>query len=336
MVGDKRAVLSESFFALGTMLMGAAIFLVGQIYHLDSHYPDAFLLWSLGALAIAWAKPSLMQAFMALILVVSWHMMEVFDFNNANQWALPLLLFGVFPLVWRLHSPLLARFSAAALLISLGLVLLPRYNDLTLLTLLMAAAGLLFLKMASQNSPIPTYRTIAVEIAKPAGWVFIFILFLFSFGEVVEDVFRSKAIQAFWNPYFLGALISSQVAFLWLLIKGKPNLGIGLVELAVLAVLPPVFFPAQAGAIYNGLLVVIFNLLLLGISLFLMIDGARQADRWRMASGALVFAALAMARYVDLFESLIARALVFLIVGALLFAVANLYQRHKKPAEVAQ
>ncbi len=334
LAGDKRQILSESFFSLGTMLMGAAIFLVGQIYHLDSHYPDAFLLWSLGALTLAWARPSLTQAFMALILILSWHMLEVFDFDAATPWALPLVLFGVFPLVWRLHSPVLARFSAATLLISLGLVMLPQYHKLAPITLLMTSAALLFVKMRVQNSLNPAFQSIAQQIAKPAGLVFILMLFLLSFGRLVDDLIRLGATQPLGNPYFLTALLFSQTAFLWLLIKGKPNLGIVLVEAVILTALPPVVTPSLVGEGYYGLMVINFNLLLLGISVFLMVDGARQVDRWRMVSGALVFAALAMARYVDLFESLISRALVFLIVGVSLFAMANLYQRHKKPEEV--
>jgi hypothetical protein len=73
-----------------------------------------------------------------------------------------------------------------------------------------------------------------------------------------------------------------------------------------------------------------FNLILLAMSVWLMLDGARHAHRQHMVRGSLLFALLAMARYTDLFDSLIARALVFLLVGAALFAVSHLYQRSKK------
>lgn len=40
------------------MLFGAGIWLVAQIYHIEEHYPNGFLIWGLGAMALAWALPS--------------------------------------------------------------------------------------------------------------------------------------------------------------------------------------------------------------------------------------------------------------------------------------
>ena len=78
------------------------------------------------------------------------------------------------------------------------------------------------------------------------------------------------------------------------------------------------------------LMVFAFNLILLATSIWLMLDGAKHANRQRMVKGSMLFAILAMARYTDLFDSLIARAVVFLIVGIALFVVGNIYQRNKK------
>ena len=39
---------------LGTLFFGAGIWLVAQIYHIDEHFPNGFLIWGLGALALAW------------------------------------------------------------------------------------------------------------------------------------------------------------------------------------------------------------------------------------------------------------------------------------------
>lgn len=78
------------------------------------------------------------------------------------------------------------------------------------------------------------------------------------------------------------------------------------------------------------LMVFAFNLILLSTSIWLMVDGAKHANRQRMVRGSIIFAILAMARYTDLFDSLIARAIVFLVVGIALFIVGNIYQRNKK------
>lgn len=50
-------------------------------------------------------------------------------------------------------------------------------------------------------------------------------------------------------------------------------------------------------------------------------------DSYKLLGGGLLIGLLAVARYLDLFESLIARALVFFVVGAALFALGILWRR---------
>ena len=64
--------LSVALHTLGTVALGAAIALAGQIFNLSDHWPSAILLWSLGALA-AWALLGhWTQAALAAILLPYW------------------------------------------------------------------------------------------------------------------------------------------------------------------------------------------------------------------------------------------------------------------------
>ena len=45
--------IGEAVCLLGTMLFGAGIWLIAQIYHIEEHYPNAFLLWAIGAILLA-------------------------------------------------------------------------------------------------------------------------------------------------------------------------------------------------------------------------------------------------------------------------------------------
>ena len=53
LVSERLAVLSTSCHAVGTVCLGAGIFLAGQIFNLQEHWPGGLMLWSLGAW-IAW------------------------------------------------------------------------------------------------------------------------------------------------------------------------------------------------------------------------------------------------------------------------------------------
>jgi uncharacterized membrane protein len=64
--------LSVALHAVGTITLGAAIALAGQIYNLAEHWPSAVMLWALGA-ALAWALlRQWPQAALTAILVPAW------------------------------------------------------------------------------------------------------------------------------------------------------------------------------------------------------------------------------------------------------------------------
>lgn len=331
---SRNHVYSEGLFALGTMLMGAGIFLVGQIYHMDSHYPTAFLIWSVGALGLAWTLPSLTQAFMAVVLVIGWHLTEVFDFAIANHAVFVPILLGVFPLVWRLRSVQLARLVSAALLLSLGLTVGLFNEELVVVMLLLTATTLIGLARFAEISTDERQRQIGAYLGKPAVVVVVAVMYLMSFTALVPELTAEKLHDATSAAYLALALLASQAVYFWLLHRRAQSPLLHLAELSALLVLLPTLagllqFDMQAHTL-AFLVSLGFNLVLLVMSVWLMVDGAKQANRSHMMKGSILFALLAAARYVDLFESLISRALVFLLVGVALFAVSHLYQRNKR------
>lgn len=54
LAAERFSVLSSSLHAVGTICLGAGIFLAGQIFHLQEHWPGGVMLWAIGAW-VAWA-----------------------------------------------------------------------------------------------------------------------------------------------------------------------------------------------------------------------------------------------------------------------------------------
>ena len=80
------------FWTVATLVIfGAGIFLVAQIYHIDEHFPNAFIIWALGALALAWAMPSIAQGILAAVLVSIWCGSESIAFS-ASMNSGPLII----------------------------------------------------------------------------------------------------------------------------------------------------------------------------------------------------------------------------------------------------
>ena len=64
--------LSITFYAIGTVCVGAGIFLAAQIFNLQEHWPNGILLWAIGALAGWLLLRNWAQAALLALLVPAW------------------------------------------------------------------------------------------------------------------------------------------------------------------------------------------------------------------------------------------------------------------------
>lgn len=112
---DRTAsAFGHALLLLGTILFGANINLIAQIYHISGHYPNAVLLWSMGGLAVAWLARSQPAAVLGLIILTLWSGMELFDFEWRFHWP--------FAVAWALFLPPILlgtwRFAAGAAMLA--------------------------------------------------------------------------------------------------------------------------------------------------------------------------------------------------------------------------
>jgi len=71
-VGERFRAMSVALHAVGTVALGAGIFLAGQIFNLDEHWPGGVMVWALGA-ALAWfVLRQLPQLALTALLVPMW------------------------------------------------------------------------------------------------------------------------------------------------------------------------------------------------------------------------------------------------------------------------
>jgi len=70
---EKRfSALSTTFYAIGTVCVGAGIFLTAQIFNLQEHWPSGILMWAIGALAGWLLLRHWTQAALLALLVPGW------------------------------------------------------------------------------------------------------------------------------------------------------------------------------------------------------------------------------------------------------------------------
>ena len=84
-------LVGQAVLLLGVLLFGANIWLIAQIYHISSHYPNGVLMWALGALLASYLLRSHPALCAAALLAILWTGMEGFGFDRPVHW--PYLLF---------------------------------------------------------------------------------------------------------------------------------------------------------------------------------------------------------------------------------------------------
>lgn len=328
--------LGESLHLLGTMLFGAGIWLIAQIYHIDEYYPNGVLLWAMGALLLAWALPSLAHAMLALALLMLWHGFEVFDFHRANQSATWLIAFGILPLTW-IHRSRVTLFFALALFMTsyatavTGIEL--GHNTVITVLFSLACSYILFSRLVSATrfpESAGAFRVIGVG-------VYAVLLFLLTIGDVEEDLFRraGDTVTALQWFYWLFPVALAVAGVLTLLLRYSDIIKepVDRVETGiVLAALTVVLMASLKAIPPGGAGWVLLNLLFLTHSLVLIRRGTHTL-RWQSVTlGSVMLAAFTFARFLDLFDSLILRALAFLGLGAALFAIGIYYSHQKQRA----
>src|SRR5260370_14104904 len=69
---DRFPALAATFYAIGTVCVGAGIFLTAQIFNLREHWPSGILLWAIGALAGWLILRHWSQSVLLVLLVPAW------------------------------------------------------------------------------------------------------------------------------------------------------------------------------------------------------------------------------------------------------------------------
>ncbi|MFA4943481.1 MAG: DUF2157 domain-containing protein [Lentisphaeria bacterium] len=341
----RQPALADAVQLLGTMMFGAGIWLVAQIYHISAHYPNAFFIWAAGALLFAWLLPSVSHGVLASILLALWASTEAASFSQSLLTPPLLILLGGGLLAWRQRSPTLL--VAAQLAFVAALVASIRDAWLVWPTLLaLAAAWLAGGTLAELRSP---HFPLGGKVLRTLGFILaVAALFPLTFRDAMRH----------WSPpdWFVPG---EGARTLWFFLPLAAGLGLAAVAAARAitardwfsasslraAWLPLAMLAAYAGTFIHRELVGetgfdllwsgLFSLVYLGFAGMLFRRGIGEGRFAPMTGGALLLGAWVFARYCDWFESLLARGLAFLLLGAALFSLALLVARSRRQLQPA-
>ena len=356
---SSRKGLGEGVSLLGTMLFGAAIWLIAQVYHIDEHYPNGLLAWGVGAWAMAWAMPSIAQCILAAVILAFWGGFEAHDFRNVFHLAPVFIILCTVPLAWVKKSRVLLAVGVIAALAALISNALSIHERVAAPVILLAAAVIIMAgHLLSSSESFPESSAVMTIL----GFVpYALMLYLLSFpklGSALLQFGRHGGVEYFILLCVAAGVMTALALTVWYLRDKRFTAAILVDSAGVLASIAVLVFKFAEGIRIERLiaertashpdaslqpvylrfegwgLAGIFNLILLAYCITLIWDGVRNLNSKKTAAGVALFALLAFTRYADLFEDLVVRGLVFLAVGGAIFAVGAFYNRFKKAQEV--
>jgi len=345
---DWRWHLGEVVCLLGSMFFGAGIWLIAQLYHIEEHFPNGFLIWGLGVLAMSWALPSVAHGLLATGLLTVWGCLESWEYGTPVHWAPLVLAVGSVGLAYRTRSLWLWLVGTGGLLLTVLANTSVVHSGLMLPVQISVSALLVALSLLVRGRP----QFVGSEWGWALfGWLgFVLGVYLLGFSNLVPEGLGWQSWRAGQQP---AAVVTCY--------RGVP---LGLALLAWVAVacvyrlqpspdgqpsdwpwedwlLPLTALITQLLALRTlevpaGAAAAVYNLVFLAVAVMWMARGCRAGRLRPMLLGSLMLVALTTARYFDLFESLAVRGFLFLLIGGILFAEGFFYRHARRqtvPAE---
>ncbi len=335
---DRAPHLGQAVTLLGVILFGANIMLIAQIYHIDSHYPNGVLLWSLGGLVTAWLLYSQPALIAAIALAVLWTGMESFGFQRGmHGWFIPLWL-AFLPLIYRMRWKPALHVSLIGLLLWSFFSLENLRHPLFVVQVYFLAYLALFLvglvmatyeRLSDFAVPVQRYALLATLVSFYAlTFPCLQLGHLYPHGKIMRP-----EIAGGWLATTLILLGLVTVLALWHRQRYGPHKrplwllwGQALVIAGIAMIMANLFIGPSNG----NLMAVGFNLLMFAGLVWLILAGSHLGDRFFINIACVFFGLTLMSRYFDTFWTLLNRSYFFMAGGILLIVGGFLLERQRR------
>lgn len=323
--------LAQGMAFLSVLFFGAAIMLIGQIYHIDAHFPDGIALWAAGGLLTAWLLGSQPAMVASIALAALWTWTEQFEYRAMNWPLLGYLALAAVPLIrqdWKIAA---RGWGLLCLLWMVGWHAQPwigvaweSYSHVRLFALqVLGIAGCWAL---AQSSGHPFARAVRADFLLAA----LIGAFAFTFPDLAWRRAAPTGDLAPWLAALVGA-VALYSAGITSLVRASElpaeRLRIGIALAAGFAVLLTVeIIMPRSG----GLPALFWNALFLGVLYWIGDLGIRHGDRVMVNRAFTGFSVWVLARYFDTFWSLMDRSLFFMAGGVLLLAGGGWLERRRR------
>jgi len=320
--------IGQSLIVLGALLYGAGIWLIAQIFHLDSRFPNGFLFWGIGVLPVAWAVGSRPVLYLATLILGIWTITEQTEFQTFNVLFPVIAAAALLPMARQLKSVLVEAAVVVGLFIWFALNLVHTETDgldraamfLVARTMIVYGVAVFTLGLARLGD-LRAYLGVGSIIALLGTYILSFTHNYYGQEQIPVALGGSAYLVTGTTIFLLVALAAG-----WKYLQSKDP-----VRAAVLGALGLfVVGGFTAHLMPDVYRVVGANFLLLGGAIAVVVMGIYRRSELLVNLGLVVFVVHLLTRYLDLFFDAMDKSLFFILGGVLLLGGGWLLERNRR------
>jgi len=335
-ITGKSPKLGHALICLGTLIFGANIGLMAQIFHIKSHWNGGFLPWALGAIILAYAVGSVPNAAIGIITSFIWFLGQL-EWNGGSEvWWYPFAVAVSFAgFAYFRRSTLIFTMTLLGFAISLPVCLASGRGEVFGATGGMLAIGLLFFcwGLLSRNSnKYKTFAVPAIVLGIISTTVALYLSSFLEFGdEMVSDMFKFFGDET--SIVITGAVtFTIALAMVPFAMKQiRDSLALKMITIPMVA--SPLLV-SGAGFINDIALVTIANVLFLLLATLLVWAARLFEDRRLFWSGVSMAAVFVVSRTLEYETGLLIKSAVFITCGAGVMIAGAMFEKYLKSRRV--
>jgi uncharacterized membrane protein len=324
--------VSSALALLGTLMFGANIMLIGQIYHLPPNPPAGTFMWALGALAVAALWPSQLTAGAAYLIAALWSGFVLDKYNlRTPHYEFLLLWLPLTALALHHKWQRLGHLAAFTLLCWLAITLGILFEEWSV-RLGGVVLAMLILVAGMTAKAAPQLEEFADNF-KHQLWLFLGLwLALITVPEIWQEVARNITPNTSAQICLTIAVLAFGLGLVLLLKKRLKCEGAALAlgGLVGLLITLPVIYGAGLAMATVKTTTVLLSILVMAAAIGAIIWGYKNGDRFFITGGLGLFAIKLLSLYFDTFWKLLDRAPFFIAGGLLVMGVAILIERQRR------
>jgi uncharacterized membrane protein len=338
-VSARSPRLGHALIVLGTLVFGANIGLMAQIFHIRSHFYNGLFAWAIGAIIMAYALESVPNAVIAILVSFIGFCGWAID-NPQSFCYYPFIAAAVFlPFAYLCRSVL--AFSLSLLAVGAAVVVCAGFGSKEIASFGLAAPGAAMLFFAyglllHRTANFKAFASPAMVVATAFIAFGAYLSSFHSYGMRFPNLFEHRMWLAPTICLYAPALVMWGIMFKAILTEQRISwIALGVLVSCVLVAAPIALTPVLMSSPDSFWSIVLSNVACLVLSAALITNSFPAENRGLFWAGVLFVALIIASRFLEYETGLLIKAVVFITCGICLILAGvgfENYLKRRRPA----